>query len=291
MRRKRSCELLPLIIVARPARACSSRRRNRQPAAAAEARAPASIGVGTEVMTTSGLYGTVVGVNDDEHRPAGDRPRRRGEMGLRGAARRRLAARPIPGTAARPTPNSGRSSSAPRPSTMRPGRIRSTPEQPDAWRAQRPSESIRPRRSYCPARLAARAVTIDAPARPHLRTPRRLPRGTTRRNAARRALLPRAARRCSSCCTPSCSARPPHTPKLGLDLRRRHPGHLQAKTHERQSRRPSRSMNQARQIIEQRVNGTGVTESTVVIQGSDQIVVSVPGKTRPTSRSSARPPC
>ncbi len=35
-------------------------------------------------------------------------------------------------------------------------------------------------------------------------------------------------------------------------------------------------MNQAQQIIEDRVNGTGVTEATVVIQGSDQLVVSIP---------------
>jgi preprotein translocase subunit SecD len=41
----------------------------------------------------------------------------------------------------------------------------------------------------------------------------------------------------------------------------------------------SSSMSQAKQIMEDRVNGTGVTEATVVIQGSDQIVVSIPGGT------------
>ena len=38
-------------------------------------------------------------------------------------------------------------------------------------------------------------------------------------------------------------------------------------------------MTQAQQIIEDRVNGTGVTEATVVVQGSDQLVVSIPGST------------
>ena len=38
-------------------------------------------------------------------------------------------------------------------------------------------------------------------------------------------------------------------------------------------------MNQAKQIMEDRVNGSGVTEATVVIQGTDQIVVSIPGGT------------
>lgn len=40
--------------------------RNRQRAAAADARRREAIGVGTEVMTTSGLYGTVAAVNDDD---------------------------------------------------------------------------------------------------------------------------------------------------------------------------------------------------------------------------------
>jgi preprotein translocase subunit YajC len=40
--------------------------RNRQKAAAAEQQRRQSIGVGTDVMTTSGLYGTVTAVNDDD---------------------------------------------------------------------------------------------------------------------------------------------------------------------------------------------------------------------------------
>ena len=41
-------------------------RRNRARAVAREATLRESIGFGTEVMTTSGLYGTVVGMNDDD---------------------------------------------------------------------------------------------------------------------------------------------------------------------------------------------------------------------------------
>ena len=37
-------------------------------------------------------------------------------------------------------------------------------------------------------------------------------------------------------------------------------------------------MQEARQILQQRVNAYGVAESTVVIQGDDQIVISIPGK-------------
>lgn len=41
-------------------------RRNRQRAAAEDQRRRESIGFGTEVMTTSGLYGTVSRTNDDD---------------------------------------------------------------------------------------------------------------------------------------------------------------------------------------------------------------------------------
>jgi preprotein translocase subunit YajC len=41
-------------------------RRNRARAVAREATLRENIGFGTEVMTTSGLYGTVVGMNDDD---------------------------------------------------------------------------------------------------------------------------------------------------------------------------------------------------------------------------------
>jgi preprotein translocase subunit YajC len=41
-------------------------RRNRQRLAASESKLRESITFGTDVMTTSGLYGTVVGLNDDD---------------------------------------------------------------------------------------------------------------------------------------------------------------------------------------------------------------------------------
>ena len=68
-----------------------------------------------------------------------------------------------------------------------------------------------------------------------------------------------------------------HAPKLGLDLR----GGAQVvyKAQTTTGKSPSRdSMNQAKSIIDQRVNGLGVEQSTVVIQGNDEIVVTVPGK-------------
>jgi preprotein translocase subunit YajC len=40
--------------------------RNRQKAAAAEAQRRATIGVGTDVMTTAGLYGTVTAINEED---------------------------------------------------------------------------------------------------------------------------------------------------------------------------------------------------------------------------------
>ena len=40
--------------------------RNRQKAAAAEVQRRATIGVGTDVMTTSGLYGTVTAINEQD---------------------------------------------------------------------------------------------------------------------------------------------------------------------------------------------------------------------------------
>jgi preprotein translocase subunit SecD len=68
-----------------------------------------------------------------------------------------------------------------------------------------------------------------------------------------------------------------HSPKLGLDLR----GGAQViyKAQTTTGKAPSSSsMNQAKSIIDQRVNGLGVEQSQVVIQGSDEIVVTVPGK-------------
>lgn len=68
-----------------------------------------------------------------------------------------------------------------------------------------------------------------------------------------------------------------HTPKLGLDLEGGTQVVYQARTDNNTT--PSKSsMAEARQILEQRVNAYGVAESTVVIQGNDQIVISIPGK-------------
>jgi preprotein translocase subunit SecD len=69
-----------------------------------------------------------------------------------------------------------------------------------------------------------------------------------------------------------------HAPKLGLDLVGGTQVIFTAKTDA--GKTPSKSsMNQAKQIMENRVNGSGVTEATVVIQGSNQIVISIPGNT------------
>ena len=68
-----------------------------------------------------------------------------------------------------------------------------------------------------------------------------------------------------------------HSPKLGLDLEGGTQVVYQARTDNGAT--PSKSsMQEARQILEQRVNAYGVAESTVVIQGNDQIVISIPGK-------------
>ncbi len=69
-----------------------------------------------------------------------------------------------------------------------------------------------------------------------------------------------------------------HTPKLGLDL----VGGTQIiyTAHPPGGGAPSHSeMLTAKNIITERVNGSGVTESTVIIQGTDQIVVAIPGET------------
>ncbi|TAM88954.1 MAG: protein translocase subunit SecD, partial [Jatrophihabitans sp.] len=69
-----------------------------------------------------------------------------------------------------------------------------------------------------------------------------------------------------------------HTPKLGLDLEGGFQVIFTAKAPNGQTP-SSQSMDQAKQIMEERVNGSGVTEATVVVQGSDQIVISIPGGT------------
>jgi preprotein translocase subunit SecD len=67
-----------------------------------------------------------------------------------------------------------------------------------------------------------------------------------------------------------------HTPKLGLDLEGGTQVIFTAKAPGGKTPSSS-SMQQAKEIMEERVNGSGVTEATVVIQGSDQIVISIPG--------------
>ncbi|MCW2541199.1 MAG: hypothetical protein JWN95_2924 [Frankiales bacterium] len=67
-----------------------------------------------------------------------------------------------------------------------------------------------------------------------------------------------------------------NTPKLGLDLEGGAQIVIQADAN---GKTPSKSaMNQAREIITNRVNGLGVSNAEVVIQGGNQIVISVPGK-------------
>jgi len=67
------------------------------------------------------------------------------------------------------------------------------------------------------------------------------------------------------------------TPKLGLDLQGGTTVTLRARTED--GRPPSReALDQARQIIQRRVDGIGVAEAEVVTQGSDRIVISVPGQ-------------
>jgi len=68
----------------------------------------------------------------------------------------------------------------------------------------------------------------------------------------------------------------PRTPKLGLDLQGGAQVILKAQTLD--GKAPSKSsLDQARQIITNRVNGLGVSSAEVVTQGNDRIVVSVPG--------------
>jgi preprotein translocase subunit SecD len=67
------------------------------------------------------------------------------------------------------------------------------------------------------------------------------------------------------------------TPRLGLDLQGGTTVTLTARTES--GGPPSReSLEQARQIINDRVNGLGVAESEVVTEGQDRIVISVPGE-------------
>jgi preprotein translocase subunit SecD len=66
------------------------------------------------------------------------------------------------------------------------------------------------------------------------------------------------------------------TPQLGLDLRGGTTVTLTARTPDGQAPDPE-DLELARQIIEQRVNGLGVAEASVVTEGDSNIVISVPG--------------
>jgi preprotein translocase subunit SecD len=66
-----------------------------------------------------------------------------------------------------------------------------------------------------------------------------------------------------------------HTPKLGIDLVGGTEVTFTAKTPD--GKTPSKSaMSQAKQIMENRVNGSGVTQATVVVQGGNQIIIDIP---------------
>jgi preprotein translocase subunit SecD len=70
-----------------------------------------------------------------------------------------------------------------------------------------------------------------------------------------------------------------HTPKLGIDLVGGIRVIFTAQTPKGAPPPTSSQMTQARQILEDRINGTGVTGSTVVVQGGDQLVVEIPNGT------------
>ncbi|HJR89779.1 MAG TPA: protein translocase subunit SecD [Aeromicrobium sp.] len=66
-------------------------------------------------------------------------------------------------------------------------------------------------------------------------------------------------------------------PRLGLDLEGGTRITLQAKAEKGKAPEPEK-LAEARSIIEQRVNATGVTEAEVSTQGSDQIIIEIPGQ-------------
>jgi preprotein translocase subunit SecD len=67
-------------------------------------------------------------------------------------------------------------------------------------------------------------------------------------------------------------------PRLGLDLEGGTRITFQAKSSEGDVTKPK--LEQARDIIDQRVNATGVSEAEVTTQGKDQIIVEIPGEKR-----------
>ena len=80
-----------------------------------------------------------------------------------------------------------------------------------------------------------------------------------------------------------------HTPKLGIDLVGGTEVVFTAKTPNGTA--PSKSaMSQAKEIMTNRVNGTGVTEATVAIQGGSQLIVDIP-KSSHTDVAALGNPC
>lgn len=78
------------------------------------------------------------------------------------------------------------------------------------------------------------------------------------------------------------------TPRLGLDLQGGTTVRLRAATPKGDA--PAKSqLEQARQIIENRVNATGVAEFEVVIEGDRNLVISVPGQERDDIRRIGQP--
>ncbi|WP_055077096.1 protein translocase subunit SecD [Pseudanabaena sp. 'Roaring Creek'] len=74
-----------------------------------------------------------------------------------------------------------------------------------------------------------------------------------------------------------------HPPKLGLDLRGGAQLTLQAKINPEQgiNEITPRIMETAKFVVEQRINGLGVSEATIVISGNNQLVVQLPGVNDP----------
>ncbi len=79
------------------------------------------------------------------------------------------------------------------------------------------------------------------------------------------------------------------TPKLGLDLQGGTRITLEASTATGEDITPEK-LEEARGIIDQRVNGHGVAESEVATQGQRNIVVEIPGERRTTSSTTSRRP-
>lgn len=71
----------------------------------------------------------------------------------------------------------------------------------------------------------------------------------------------------------------PWVPRLGLDLQGGTRITLQAQAEQGKKPEPEK-LAEARTIIEQRVNATGVTEAEVTTQGSDQIIIEIPGQSK-----------